>query len=121
MVGVPEIIPVDAARVSPGGREVEPTDQVYGVAPPVACSVPEYGMLTWPFGSDVVVSCSGVGPDAVTAMLRNLLAACGVELESFACTAKEEVPATVGVPLTCPFEAVSASPTGNDPVVMDHV
>jgi hypothetical protein len=52
-VGVPEIIPLDAARVSPAGRLPE-TDHVYGEAPPVACSTVEYEVPTVPEGSDVV-------------------------------------------------------------------
>jgi hypothetical protein len=35
-VGVPEITPVLAARLSPAGRLPEVIDQVYGVVPPVA-------------------------------------------------------------------------------------
>jgi hypothetical protein len=39
-VGVPETIPVDAARLSPAGRLPEEIDHVYPAVPPVACSVP---------------------------------------------------------------------------------
>jgi len=38
-VGVPEMTPVEAARVSPAGSVPEMVDQMYGVRPPVAASV----------------------------------------------------------------------------------
>ena len=38
-VGVPEIIPVPGASVSPAGRVPDAMDQVYGGVPPVAASV----------------------------------------------------------------------------------
>jgi hypothetical protein len=38
-VGVPEITPVDAAKLSPAGRVPEASVQVYGLMPPVAFSV----------------------------------------------------------------------------------
>ncbi len=40
-VGVPEIVPVDGAIVSPLGRVPEVIDQVYGALPPVAFIVCE--------------------------------------------------------------------------------
>lgn len=47
-VGVPEITPVEALRVSPGGKEPALIDHVYGFVPPDAVSVPEYGVPTLP-------------------------------------------------------------------------
>src|SRR5580693_4591017 len=41
-VGVPEIIPVLGASVSPAGKVPESIDHVYGVVPPVAASVALY-------------------------------------------------------------------------------
>jgi hypothetical protein len=41
VVGVPEMIPVPAARVSPAGNEPVVTDHVYGVVPPEAVRVCE--------------------------------------------------------------------------------
>jgi hypothetical protein len=38
IVGVPEMTPVDAARLSPAGRLPEEIDHVYGAVPPVACT-----------------------------------------------------------------------------------
>jgi hypothetical protein len=54
-VGVPEIKPVDAARVSPEGSGPLVTDQVYGALPPLAVRVVVYGVPTWPLGSEAVV------------------------------------------------------------------
>jgi hypothetical protein len=39
VVGVPEMMPVVVARVSPAGRLPEVMDQLYGVAPPLAVRV----------------------------------------------------------------------------------
>ena len=44
-----------------------------------------------------------------------------VPMPSLAWTVKLEVPAVVGVPVIAPVEALSDSPAGNDPVVMDQV
>ena len=41
VVGVPEITPVEAARLNPAGKDPDEIDQVYGVFPPVAASVVE--------------------------------------------------------------------------------
>jgi hypothetical protein len=40
-VGVPEMMPLLAARVNPAGRLPEVTDQLYPGLPPLACSVCE--------------------------------------------------------------------------------
>jgi hypothetical protein len=56
VVGVPEITPVDATRLNPAGNEPELIDQVYGVVPPLACSVAEYAVPTVPPGNDAVVT-----------------------------------------------------------------
>jgi hypothetical protein len=40
-VGVPEIIPLPAANVSPAGRLPEVIDHAYAGVPPLACSVCE--------------------------------------------------------------------------------
>jgi len=36
VVGVPEIMPVEAFKLRPGGKEEEVIDHVYGVVPPAA-------------------------------------------------------------------------------------
>jgi hypothetical protein len=58
------IVPVAAASVSPAGRgfELEVNPQVYGVWPPLATSLAEYGCETWKFGNEVVVIMRGVAP-----------------------------------------------------------
>lgn len=53
VVGVPEIIPVDASRLSPGGRVPLVTDQLKGAVPPSAQRKPEYGTDTVPSGTAV--------------------------------------------------------------------
>jgi hypothetical protein len=53
-VGLPEIIPVDAARLSPDGSVPEVIVHLYGLVPPVALSVVLYAWLGTPAGSDVV-------------------------------------------------------------------
>src|SRR5579871_4702960 len=60
-VGVPEIIPVLEASVSPVGSVPDAMDHVYGVVPPVAASVVLYATFCVALGADVVVS---VGPAA---------------------------------------------------------
>ena len=40
-VGVPEIAPVEGFKLRPVGRDPEEIAQVYGEAPPVACSARE--------------------------------------------------------------------------------
>ena len=55
-VGVPLIKPVDELRFSPDGNVPELTFQEYGVVPPLAVSVSEYGDPTWALGNaDVVI------------------------------------------------------------------
>jgi hypothetical protein len=61
VVGVPEITPVEASRLSPAGREPEVIAQEYGVMPPVAWSVAEYALPTVAAERDVVVILRVVG------------------------------------------------------------
>jgi hypothetical protein len=72
-VGVPEIAPVEAFRLSPGGNEDEISDQLYGVVPPPANTAALYAVFCRPFGNDVVVIVTGV-TDVVTVMLSDLVA-----------------------------------------------
>lgn len=58
-VGVPVIAPVDAFSESPAGKLPLVSDQAYGVVPPVAVRVAEYGVPTCPFGSEGVVILRG--------------------------------------------------------------
>jgi len=68
VVGVPEIVPVAAASVSPAGNAPELTLQLYGVVPPVAWIIVEYATPACPAGIEVVVICTGVTA-AATVML----------------------------------------------------
>jgi hypothetical protein len=68
---------------------------------------------------EVVVICTGVAAAAIV-MLNDFVAVCGVEEESLTWTVKEVVPDCVGVPLIWPVEAVTLSPVGNDPKLIDH-
>jgi hypothetical protein len=58
VVGVPEITPVDAARLNPAGSVPALTLQLYGVVPPLACNVVVYAVPTVLPGSAAVVSVS---------------------------------------------------------------
>ena len=58
VVGVPLICPVELS-VSPAGKEPALIDQLYGVVPPLACSMVEYPVPVVPPGSDEVVTVGG--------------------------------------------------------------
>lgn len=58
-VGVPEMIPVFAARLSPAGSCPVVTLQVYGEVPPAAARVTVYAVLTTPWGNAVEVIARG--------------------------------------------------------------
>src|SRR5579871_6125588 len=62
--GVPEIVPLPASRLNPCGREPGATFQEYGVVPPVAARVAEYGDPAVPCGREVVVMVT-TGPACV--------------------------------------------------------
>jgi hypothetical protein len=114
VVGVPEINPVDAVRLNPAGSAPALTLQLYGVVPPLACSVAEYAVPTVPPDNDVVVTVGGWAA-AATAMLNAfvpvLLAA------SVTCTVNDTVPAVVGVPEITPVDATRLNPAGNVPAL----
>ena len=88
-VGVPEITPVDATRLNPAGNVPALTLQLYGVVPPLACSVVEYAVPAVPPGSDVVVTVGGCGA-AATTMLKAFVPV--LFAASFTCTVNETVP-----------------------------
>ena len=60
LVGIPDISPVNAFRARPLGSALIMMLHEYGVAPPVACTVCEYGTDTSPPRSEVVVIVGGV-------------------------------------------------------------
>jgi hypothetical protein len=96
VVGVPESKPVDATRFNPAGSVPELTLQLYGVVPPLACSVVEYAVPAVPPGSDAVMTkggCEEVATAILNAFVPVLFAA------SVTCTVNDAVPVVVGVPL----------------------
>ena len=118
VVGVPEITPVDATRLNPVGSVPALTLQLYGVVPPLACSVAEYAVPTVPPGSDVVVTVGDCGA-AATAILNALVAV--LFAASFTCTVNDTVPDVVGVPEITPVDAARLNPIGNEPELIDQV
>jgi hypothetical protein len=118
VVGVPEITPVDAARPNPAGSVPVVTLQLYGVVPPLACSVVEYAVPAVPPANDDVVTVGGCAA-AATSILRFAAAVAAGEPESCTCTVKADVPVCVGVPEIRP-EPEMVSPTGKLPFVSDQ-
>ena len=117
-VGVPLITPVEEFKASPAGSVPEVSVHVYGVAPPVAVKVWEYGVPAWPPGNDVVVI---VKAAEATVSVRLTFDVCAGELESV--TLKVSATAfavVVGVPLITPVEEFNASPVGSVPEVSVH-
>jgi hypothetical protein len=53
VVGVPEIVPLAAASVRPGGSAPELTLQLYGAMPPVAVKVAVYAFWAVPPGKEL--------------------------------------------------------------------
>ena len=117
-VGVPEITPVEAARLNPAGKDPDEIDQLYGVFPPVAARVVEYELFNVPPGNDDVVIDGGCAV-AATTMLKLFVAV--LLFASFTCTVNEAVPDVVGVPEITPVEEARLNPAGNAPDVMLHV
>ena len=117
-IGVPEITPVDATRLNPAGSVPALTLQLYGVVPPLACSVVEYVVPTVAPGSDVVVTVGDCGA-AATAILNTLVAV--LFAASFTCTVNDTVPDVVGVPEITPVDATRLNPGGNEPELIDQV
>ena len=109
--------PVEALRLNPAGKAPALTLQLYGVVPPLACTVVEYAVPLVPPGSDVVVTKGGCAVVA-TKMLNVLVAV--LFAASFTCTVNETVPAVVGVPEITPVGAAKLSPAGRAPVLMLH-
>ena len=116
VVGVPLICPVELS-VSPAGKAPPLIDQLYGVVPPLACSVVEYPVPTVPPGCDVVVTVGGCAA-AATAMLNAFVPV--LFAASVTCTVNDAVPAVVGVPLICPVEP-SVNPAGKEPPLIDQL
>ena len=89
-VGVPLITPVVLFNVRPAGNIPVVIDQTYGIVPPIADIVTEYGEPASPPGNDAVV----METDGMIVITRALLALCGVGVvPSVTCTVKLNVPA----------------------------
>jgi hypothetical protein len=106
-VGVPVIAPVDALIFRPVGRPL--ADQLYGVVPPVAATVVEYGVFWMPLGNVAVVIFSGatIVSEKLTVAVR-----CVGSVESVAVIATVFTATTVGVPVIAPVDAFMLKPAG---------
>jgi hypothetical protein len=116
-VGTPEMVPADAARVSPWGSLPEVIDHEYGAVPPTAFSVFENGVPIVIAGSVEGAMASGV---AVMTTVRAADAVCAGLLLSVTVAVKDEVPLADGTPEMVPVDEVSVSPAGRLPEVIDH-
>ena len=115
VVGVPEITPDVAFKVTPGGKFPVTTDQV--IPPPVAAKVKLDAVPTLQFvGAAVVVIFGAVG--CVIEIVTFLLAVCPVLFVTT--TVKVDEPTAVGVPDKTPA-CVKVSPAGKFPLVTAHV
>ena len=117
-VGVPEMVPVVAARLSPAGRLPELIDHVYDGLPPVAVIGAEYATPSVPEGNAPVVMISGEG--AMTNEIVADLVWTGLE-ESVTVAVTFTVIAVVGVPEMMPVLVARVSPAGRLPEVMDQL
>jgi hypothetical protein len=123
-VGAPEIVPVVAARVRPGGREPEPDamPHVYGAWPLFAAKVAEYGTETWAPGREfVVITRVFDGAVVDTAMFNAWVALWSGEEESTTFAVKLKLPDWVGVPEILPADVVKVRPAGSLPEAMLQV
>jgi hypothetical protein len=133
-VGSPESTPL-LPRLSPAGNALDA--QLYGAAPPLTWSEPEYIVPTTPAGSEEVI-CRGVGVTGGvsggggvviggggveigggTGIFKPncIVAVCAGELESVTVIVKEELPPEVGAPEITPVVEDRVSPEGNCPPV----
>src|ERR1700732_3587096 len=97
VVGVPEMIPVVAAKVSPAGRLPEGIGQGLAGVPPGADMGLEYAVFTVPAGSEAeIVNAPADWPATTSESVTDLVRA-GVP-PSVTVTAKFVVPVAVGVP-----------------------
>jgi hypothetical protein len=110
VVGVPEITPVDDARLSPAGRRPAAIDQLYGPVPPDACNVCEYGVPTIAEETSAFAIVRG---GAATAMVTPVALVWLGLLASVRARLNEKFPLTVGVPERMPVEGASDTPEGS--------
>jgi hypothetical protein len=117
-VGVPEMVPVAAARLRPAGSVPLVRDQVYGVVPPVALSELLNDRFAMPPAKLVVLIASGTA--AVIERARTAVVVWAGEPASLTVTPILKLPLAVGVPEIRPVDA-RVSPVGRVPEVIDHV
>lgn len=116
-VGVPEITPVPAARVSPAGKLPDAIDHAYPGVPPLAAKVCAYAVPSVPAAKEEVeiASCDDL---TVSESDADLVWA-GFPL-SVTLTVNLKVPLAVGVPVIAPLPAPRLSPAGRLPDVIDQ-
>ena len=107
VVGVPVIAPVVGFSINPVGNAFEFTDQMYGLVPPWATNVYEYGSRVVPFGTAVVMMFNG--EDTMSENEREIVWR-GLEPSATVIVVVND-PITVGVPLKVPT-ALRVSPLG---------
>jgi len=119
VVGLPETMPVVAARLSPAGSEPAVIDHVYGGVPPFAVIGFEYAVLTAPEGSVALIVNAG-GAAAATTIESCTDCVCAGLPESVTVAVKLVVPLAVGVPEITPVAEASDRPAGRLPLVIDQ-
>ena len=118
-VGVPEMVPLAAARLRPAGSVPLVMDQVYGVVPPVALSEVLNDAFAMPGDKLVVLIASG--PGAAIERARVAVVLWAGEPASVTVTPILKLPLAVGVPETRPVVDARVSPVGRAPAVIVHV
>ncbi len=114
MVGVPLISPISFFIVRPLGSFPDDTLQVYGDAPPSAFRAELYGAFT-----ETAVS---ILPVIVVCVIFTVQAFVAATLFlSTALTVNVNFPAFVGEPVIFPVVSLSFKPSGNSPLLIDHV
>ena len=107
--------PEEGSRTKLGGSLPDWIDHKYGLVPPVAASVAEYGTVSIPSGIESVVTVRGAG---VTVKVRFAVADCAGGPESVTLKLNGVAFAVaVGVPLITPVDAFSVNPAGRVPEV----
>src|SRR5215470_9981644 len=101
----------------PGGSEPLCSAQVYGVVPPVACSVSEYARLRMP----VSMFCGMPWRTLVIAIDSICVATCGGANASCTRTVNAKAPVIVGVPEIRPVAGSRLRPGGKLPDDTDQV
>ena len=95
--------PEEGSRTKLGGSLPLWIDHKYGLVPPVAASVAEYGTVSIPSGIENVVT-ANCGPVTVSVTLTE--AVCAAEPESVTLNVRGATIAAVGVPLISPLDEI---------------